>query len=99
MAFQKQTPQTWYGINNTAQLREQGLIQFQFIKTRNSGGVGRTIDMEYDVETLKISDLPVYQSSSGSHQAPSFKGSKLGQLLVHQNHQMLGGKVRQSKHY
>ena len=61
-------------INNTAQLREQGLIQFQFIKTRNSGGVGKTIDMDYDVETLKISDLPGYTSDSGSHQAPSFKG-------------------------
>jgi archaellum biogenesis ATPase FlaH len=51
-------------IHNTAQLRERGEIEYQFIKTRNSGGVGTTLTMAYDTETLRITDMQSSGSSS-----------------------------------
>lgn len=56
-------------IHNTAQLRERGEIEYQFIKTRNSGGVGSTLTMAYDTETLRITDMQ--SSSSGSSSSSS----------------------------
>lgn len=51
-------------INNTAQLRERGEIELQFLKTRNSGGVGQTVTLDYDVDTLVMSDKGI--TSDGS---------------------------------
>jgi hypothetical protein len=39
-------------------MKERGEIQFQFLKTRNSGGVGKKLLLAYDVDTLKIDDMP-----------------------------------------
>lgn len=44
-------------ITNTASSRERGEIAFSFIKTRNSGGVGKSVTLGYDIDTLKIFDL------------------------------------------
>ena len=38
-------------------LKENGRIQLQLLKTRNSAGVGQRIDLSYNKATLKISDL------------------------------------------
>jgi len=39
-------------------MRERGRYQLQLMKTRSSSGVGMKIDLEFNIETLKISDLP-----------------------------------------
>ena len=53
-------------ITNTAPSRERGEITYTFLKTRNSGGVGKSVVLGYDVETLKISDMNI--TGQQSHQ-------------------------------
>lgn len=51
------------GIFNTMAMRERSEIQFQFLKTRNSNGVGMKVALGFDIDTLKITDHP---DSTGS---------------------------------
>jgi hypothetical protein len=37
-------------------MRERGRYQIQLMKTRSSSGVGQKIDLEFNVDTLRISD-------------------------------------------
>lgn len=46
------------GIFNTAPMRERGEIQFQFLKTRNSNGVGSKVKLGFNIDTLEIHDHP-----------------------------------------
>ena len=39
-------------------MRERGRYQIQLMKTRSSSGVGMKIDLEFNLESLRISDLP-----------------------------------------
>jgi hypothetical protein len=39
-------------------MRERGRYQIQLMKTRSSSGVGQKVDLEFNIESLKISDLP-----------------------------------------
>lgn len=52
-----QTSDNAIGIFNTARSRERGEIEFQLLKTRNSGGVDQKITLGYNIDTLRISDL------------------------------------------
>ena len=38
-------------------MRERGRYQIQLMKTRSSSGVGMKIDLEFDVDSLRIRDL------------------------------------------
>ena len=38
-------------------MKERGRYQIQFMKTRSSSGVGQKIDLEFDIDTLRIRDL------------------------------------------
>ena len=38
-------------------MRERGRYQIQLIKTRSSGGVGSKIDLAFDIDRLRITDL------------------------------------------
>jgi hypothetical protein len=38
-------------------MRERGRYQIQLMKTRSSSGVGQKIDLEFDIESLRIRDL------------------------------------------
>ena len=60
-------------IHNTAQLRERGEIEFQFLKTRNSGGVGTHLSLAYDTDTLVISDLNGSGNGNSSSDNPPSK--------------------------
>ena len=46
-----------FGIFTSRAMREKGRYQLQMMKTRNSAGVGKKIELKYDVETMRISDL------------------------------------------
>jgi hypothetical protein len=37
-------------------MRERGRYQIQLMKTRSSSGVGMKIDLDYNVETMRITD-------------------------------------------
>ena len=45
-------------------MRERGRYQIQLMKTRSSSGVGQKVDLEFNLETLKISDLPEEEQES-----------------------------------
>lgn len=54
-------------------MRERGRYQLQLMKTRSSSGVGQKIDLEFNIETLRISDLPEdeQESTNGSSRGSS----------------------------
>ncbi|VVC05095.1 Uncharacterised protein [uncultured archaeon] len=51
------TADTLFGIYTNRSMRERGAIQLQFLKTRNSNGVDSKIDLAFDVNTMRISDM------------------------------------------
>jgi len=53
-----QTADNVIGIFSSRAMRERGRVQIQFMKTRSSSGVGQKLDLEFDLNTLRISDLP-----------------------------------------
>ena len=46
-----------FGIFTSRAMRERGRYQLQLMKTRSSSGVGMKVDLEFNVETLRITDL------------------------------------------
>jgi archaellum biogenesis ATPase FlaH len=53
-----QTADNVFGIFTSRAMRERGKYQLQLMKTRSSSGVGMKIDLNFDIETLKITDCP-----------------------------------------
>jgi len=45
-----------FGILTSRQMRERGKYQIQCMKSRSSTGVGQKIDLEYNIETMRITD-------------------------------------------
>jgi replicative DNA helicase len=71
------------GILTSRAMKERGRYQIQFMKTRSSSGVGQKVDLEFDVDTLRISDLDeeeegnIHQSrGSGNATSPLMAGLK-----------------------
>lgn len=52
-----QTADNVIGIFTSRAMKERGRYQIQFMKTRSSSGVGQKVDLEFNIETLRISDL------------------------------------------
>jgi len=52
-----QTSDNVIGIFTSRAMRERGRYQVQFMKTRSSSGVGQKVDLEFDIDTLRISDM------------------------------------------
>ena len=53
-----QTADNVFGIFTSRAMRERGRYQLQLMKTRSSSGVGQKIDLEFNLDSLRISDLP-----------------------------------------
>jgi len=51
-----QTADNVIGIFTSRAMRERGRYQIQLMKTRSSSGVNSKIDLEFDVDTLRITD-------------------------------------------
>jgi replicative DNA helicase len=65
-----------FGIFTSRAMRERGRYQIQLMKTRSSAGVGQKVDLEFDLETLRIRDLGEDQQlSSGFVKKPSIYDS------------------------
>ena len=47
-----------FGIFTSRAMRERGRYQIQLMKTRSSSGVGSKVDLEFNIESLRIADLP-----------------------------------------
>ena len=52
-----QTADNVFGIFTSRAMRERGRYQIQAMKTRSSSGVGMKVDLEFDIESLRIRDL------------------------------------------
>jgi replicative DNA helicase len=52
-----QTADNVIGIFTSQAMRERGRYQVQFMKTRSSSGVGQKVDLEFNREGLRITDL------------------------------------------
>jgi len=52
-----QTADNVIGIFTSRAMKERGRYQIQFMKTRSSSGVGQKVDLEFNIDTLRISDL------------------------------------------
>lgn len=60
-----------FGIFTSRAMRERGKYQLQLMKTRSSSGVGQKVDLEFDIDALRIRDFsddpnykPKYQEQS-----------------------------------
>ena len=63
-----QTADNVIGIFTSRAMKERGRYQIQFMKTRSSSGVGQKVDLEFNVDTLRISDLGEEAESSFNEQ-------------------------------
>ena len=61
-----QTADNVFGIFTSRAMRERGRYQLQLMKTRSSSGVGQKIDLEFNIESLKITDLPEDEQEDSS---------------------------------
>ena len=68
-----QTADNVFGIFTSRAMRERGRYQIQLMKTRSSSGVGQKVDLEFNLESLKIADLPEdeQESSQGGNRGSS----------------------------
>jgi hypothetical protein len=55
-----------FGIYSSRAMRERGKYQLQLMKTRSSSGVGQKIDLDFNVDTLKITDPELEDDNQGS---------------------------------
>ena len=61
-----QTADNVFGIFTCRAMRERGRYQIQLMKTRSSSGVGQKVDLEFNLESLKITDLPEEEQESSA---------------------------------
>lgn len=64
-----QTADNVIGIFTSRAMRERGRYQIQLMKTRSSSGVGAKVDLEFDIDSLRIRDL----NEEDDHEASSKK--------------------------
>ena len=63
-----------FGIFTSRQMKERGKYQIQCMKSRSSTGVGQKIDLEYDIDTMRITDAGG-EDSENSFRKPSLMDS------------------------
>jgi len=64
-----QTADNVIGIFTSRAMKERGRYQIQFMKTRSSSGVGQKVDLEFDVDSLRIRDLNEEEAQSYNQQS------------------------------
>lgn len=82
------TADNLFGIFTSRAMRERGRYQLQFLKTRNSSGVGQKIDLEFNIDTLRITDAEEDlddDNSSTGHPASMARGHDIVSSLKRQS--------------
>ena len=73
-----QTADNVFGIFTSRAMRERGKYQIQLMKTRSSSGVGMKIDLDFNIDTLRITDPGEEGQSGGDNDsAPVSKGNQI----------------------
>jgi len=76
-----QTADNVFGIFTSRAMRERGRYQLQLMKTRSSSGVGQKIDLEFDIDCLRIRDL----DEDNGNAPPQSAGSSLLNQIKQRN--------------
>jgi archaellum biogenesis ATPase FlaH len=71
-----QTADNVFGIFTSRAMRERGKYQIQLMKTRSSSGVGMKIDLDFNIDTLRITD-PGEEGQTGDDGVQASKGSQI----------------------
>jgi archaellum biogenesis ATPase FlaH len=82
-----QTADNVFGIFTSRAMRERGKYQIQLMKTRSSSGVGQKIDLDFNIDTLRITD-------PGEEGQSEYSGNSGGQAS--RANSILGGLQRTS---
>jgi hypothetical protein len=53
-----------FGIFTSRAMKERGKYQIQCMKSRSSTGVGQKIDLDYNIETMRITDPGIDENAS-----------------------------------
>jgi archaellum biogenesis ATPase FlaH len=56
------------GIFTSKAMKDRGRYQIQFMKTRSSSGVGQKVELDFNLDTLKITDLDENEETSFKEQ-------------------------------
>jgi archaellum biogenesis ATPase FlaH len=64
-----------FGIFTSRAMKERGRYQLQCMKTRTSNGTGQKVELEYNIETMRITDLPEESGAVSSFKKPSIYNS------------------------
>jgi archaellum biogenesis ATPase FlaH len=79
-----QTADNVFGIFTSRAMRERGRYQIQLMKTRSSSGVGMKIDLEFNIDSLRITDL-AEEDSYGNHNSQSAGSTLLNSIKQRSN--------------
>jgi hypothetical protein len=89
------------GIFTSRAMKERGRYQIQFMKTRSSSGVGQKVDLEFNVETLRILDLgedgETAAASSGPTTSSVYQGLKRTSITTAEPDPTVGSPVPRAK--
>jgi len=64
-----------FGIFTSRAMKERGRYQLQCMKTRTSNGTGQKVELEYNIETMRITDLPEDSGPVSSFNKPNIYNS------------------------
>jgi archaellum biogenesis ATPase FlaH len=65
------------GIFTSRAMRERGRYQIQFMKTRSSSGVGQKVDLEFNIDTLRITDIDEEEQGQSPNQIRAGGGNSI----------------------
>lgn len=74
-----------FGIYTTHAMRENGKYQLQLMKTRSSSGVGQRVELDFDINTLKIVDNGVEPDGTSALSKTLLKKIKPGNPILPSN--------------
>ena len=97
-----QTADNVFGIFTSRAMRERGRYQLQLMKTRSSSGIGQKLDLEFNVDNLRISSVEdeddnVSRPSAGSSLLNSIKNRTITQKNDEENQPKVKAEVSSSK--
>lgn len=76
-----QTADNVIGIFTSRAMRERGRYQIQFMKTRSSSGVGQKVELDFNIDTLRITDPGEEEAEASFNQMKSSPAANIVQGL------------------
>ena len=80
-----QTADNVIGIFTSRAMKERGRYQIQFMKTRSSSGVGQKVDLEFNLDSLRINDLGEDEDGYQKPKTSVYEGLKKTSTVVDQS--------------